>query len=169
MGSKKAYKYYCLVIILFLLGCSTSIKEVKDKNLQGKIIRVEINNNTYEVGITHIFKSILEDVLLKRGATPVEVGESIKVQINILDIKANPVSFDKRDIANSYNLTVIASIKIFGIEGDKEKILKEFKLSPTFNYAVKGLTDAEIERQLVIEKAAFEISSIIFDYLTMLP
>ncbi len=169
MGAKKACKYYCLIIILLFSSCVYSVKSMDEKSLQGKTIRVEVNNNTYEVGISHIFKGIMEDILLKRGARPVEVDEQLKVQINISDIKAQPVTFDKKDTANSYSLKVISDIKIFTVSSNNEKLIKELRLTPVYNYVVKGLTDAEIERQLAIEKAALEISAIIYDYLSTLP
>ncbi len=169
MGAKKVGKYYCLIIILFFWGCISSIKSIDENNLKDRLIRVEVNNHTYEVGISHIFKAIMEDILIKRGATAVEFDEQFKIQINISDIKTKPLTFDKKDIANSYSLTIISYIRIYSINNNEEKLIKEFRLSPVYSYPVKGLTDAEIERQLAIQKAAFEISAIIYDYLIMLP
>ena len=59
MGSQKACKYYCLIVFFIFFSCSTKIKSLEEKNLLGKVIRVEVNNNSYEAGITHIFKGII--------------------------------------------------------------------------------------------------------------
>lgn len=169
MGSKEACKYYCLIVFFIFFSCSTKIKSLDEKNLSGKIIRVEVNNNSYEAGITHIFKGIIENDIIKRGGEVTEIGENIKIYVNIIDIKTTPVTFDKKDFANSYNLIVKSDIKIYDVGGQKEKLIKGFSLSPIYSYSIKGLTDSEIERQLSIEKAVFEISSVIISNLIALP
>ncbi len=169
MGTKKTCKYYYLILLIVLFACSTEIKRLEEKNLAGKLIRVDVNNSSYEVGITHIFKNVIETDIIKRGGNVTEIGENIKISVDIIEIKSDPISFDKRDVANIYNLTVKANIKIYAVDKDKENILKNFRLTPNYNYEVKGLTDGELKRQLSIEKAAHEISSIIISNLVIMP
>ncbi|MCX7991573.1 MAG: hypothetical protein N2999_06030 [Proteobacteria bacterium] len=169
MGSTKAYKYYCLIFFVIFFSCSQNIKVVEEKNLTGRLIRVEINNHSYEIGITHLFKNIIERDIIKRGGEAVESGESLLIQVDILDVKAIPASFDKKDVANSYNLNVKTDIKIYGLDKETRRLIKSFKLTPVNNYTVKSLTDAEIERQISLEKSASEISSVILSSLATLP
>lgn len=138
--------------------------------LTGKVVRVEVNNNTYEAGITHLFKDAIEKDIIQNGGIITEVGENLKIYVDIIELKTIPVTFDKKYIANSYNLIVKTNIKFFSVDANGEKMLKEISISPIYNYNVKkDITDTEIERQLSLDKAVFEISSIILNNLIAMP
>ncbi len=157
-----------IFLIPLLLGCGVTVKSYDQKNLSHLKVRVEVQNKTYEAGLSYIFKDACEAALFKRGAEIVNFNENLFIEITIKEIKAVPVSFGAEDIATNYNLSMNGSFRVFRIEGNNKKLLLEDGFSSVQNYHVSNVEMTETKRQLSIMQAAYEITEGIKDRVIML-
>lgn len=168
--SLMVYGLLSVVLCLYLSACGITVKEYKLRNLSGVNLRVHIVNNTYEAGAAYAFKTAIEEKIVKKGGNIVEQGEDYEVRVTLREIKMKPVSFTKSDIANVYNLEIKGAYKISSIKGGETKTAVTDNFSRPYSYAVSGVEQTEINRQLIIEQAAREIADTIADRVAiMLP
>lgn len=180
MGSQKTCEYNLLnghlkiifsaTFFLLLASCGITVKSYKTELLSNQKVRVDVKNRTYEAKVTYILKDACESALVKSGANVVDKEEEYLIEIELKEIKAQPVSFSVADIATNYNLEIKGSFKIFTIKDNKKIILAEDDFSPVKGYPVSNsnVELTETKRQLAIMQATYEISESIKDRLVML-
>lgn len=180
MGSQKTCKYNLLNVyfkfiltitfFFFLAACGITVKSYKTELLSNQKVRVDVQNKTYEAGVTFILKDACESALIKSGAQVVDTEEEYLVKIELKEVKAKPVSFSVADVATNYSLEVKGSFKIFIIKDDKKMLLMEDDFSPVKGYTASSsnVELTETKRQLAIMQAAYEISEGVKDRLVML-
>lgn len=161
-------KFYLLLLVYFIYGCGITVNTYQQKSLADTKIKVEVQNRTFDAGVTYIFKDACEASFVKKGATVVDADENYFIALEIKEIKATPVSFNTTDIATNYNLNLKGSFKIIKVEGNSKKVLIEDSFSNLQTFSVANVDLTEIKRQLSIMQAAYEISESIKDRLIML-
>lgn len=165
---KKLYKLIALFLLLFTCSCGVTVKSFDNKVISALKVRVEVQNKTYEAGVTYIMKDACEASLVRQGATIVDVNEDYLILLVVKEIKAIPISFSTADIATNYNLFVNGGYKIVKVAGKERKVVLEDSFSTVQNYSAGNAELTEIKRQLSIMQAAYEISESIKDRLSML-